>query len=188
MKSIPPPPKKRSDKKIYSGFVHESTYNESKEWYTPKYIFDALGLEFDLDPCSPGANIVPWIPVKYHLTPNDNGLDTHWQGRVWMNPPYGSDTPKWMQRLSTAGNGIALVFARTDTRWFHTYVPKSDAICFIKGRVQFIRATEALKYSQGNYKPQGGCGAGSMLIAYGKENANALIKSKLGLVLNPTCN
>ena len=37
-----------------SGFTHESTYNESKEWYTPRRIFDALGLEFDLDPCSPG--------------------------------------------------------------------------------------------------------------------------------------
>ncbi len=78
---------------IKKGFTHESTYNESKEWYTPKYIFDALGLEFDLDPASPGVDIVPWIPARYHLTCLDNGLITPWKGKVWLNPPYGMDTP-----------------------------------------------------------------------------------------------
>jgi len=165
------------------GFTHESTYNESKEWYTPRYIFDGLGLEFDLDPCSPGAEIVPWIPATKHLTFNDNGLMAYWEGRVWMNPPYGQDTPKWMEHLSMVGNGIALVFSRTDTLWFHRFVPKADAVCFIKGRVQFVAAEQALRYAAGMEKPKGGCGAGSMLIAYGKENAEALFRSGLGLTL-----
>lgn len=184
---IPPPPSVRK-RKIYSGFVHESTYNESKEWYTPEYIFDALGIGFNLDPCSPGAEIVPWIPASHHYTVEDDGLIKKWSGNVWMNPPYGSDTPKWMNRLSKHNNGIALVFARTDTRWFHTYIPKADATCFIKGRVQFVQATEAQKYFQGNYKPQGGCGAASMLVAFGQENVEALIRSKLGLVFKPCPN
>jgi hypothetical protein len=49
------------------GFAHESTANESKEWYTPKYIFDALGQQFDMDVCSPGADVVPWIPAEKQL-------------------------------------------------------------------------------------------------------------------------
>ena len=165
------------------GFTHESTHNESKEWYTPKYIFDALGLTFDLDPCSPGANIVPWIPARQHLTIADNGRNAPWRGSVWMNPPYGSDTPKWMEHLAAHGNGIALVFSRTDVKWFHSYVPKADAICFIRGRVQFVKASVASQYAKGRYVPCGGCGAGSMLVAYGSEMAGALFNSKLGLTL-----
>lgn len=166
------------------GFSHESTYNESKEWYTPKRIFDALGVEFDLDPCSPGADIVRWIPAQMHYTINDDGLNSKWFGNVFMNPPYGSDTPVWMKKLVEHGNGIALVFARPDTRWFHEYVKLADAICFIKGRIQFVAAKDALMYADGLVKPSnGGCGAASMLIAYGKENAQALYISGLGLTL-----
>ena len=165
------------------GFTHESTYNESKEWYTPKYIFDALGLTFDLDPCSPGADIVPWVPARRHITPTENGRNAPWHGSVWMNPPYGSDTPKWMEHLAVHGNGIALVFSRTDVKWFHDYIPQADAICFIKGRVQFVPAYEAWEYSLGTYKPAGGYGAGSMLVAYGSAMARALLKSNLGLTL-----
>jgi len=165
------------------GFTHESTYNESKEWYTPKRIFKALGIDFDLDPCSPGQDIVSWIPAKIHLTIRDDGLTTKWFGNVFMNPPYGMDTPKWMRRLSKHGNGIALVFARPDTRWFHDYIPLAEAICFIKGRIHFVPAEKALFYADGKYKPKMGCGAASMLVAFGKNNAEALFRSGLGLAL-----
>lgn len=165
------------------GFTHESTYNESKEWYTPRPIFDALGMEFDLDPCSPGRDIVPWIPADKHLTIIENGLVASWTGNVFMNPPYGMDTPKWFKRLALHGFGIGLVFARTDTRWFHEFVPLADAICFIQGRVQFVKAAEAERYARGGYDPKGGCGAASMLVAFGKKNAEALFGANLGLAV-----
>jgi len=167
------------------GFAHESTYNESKEWYTPREIFKALAIEFDLDPCSPGADIARWIPAKHHYTVEDDGFFKEWLGNIWLNPPYGKDTPCWLDKLSRHhGGGIALVFARTDTRWFHDYVPAADAICFIKGRIQFIPAEQASYYADGLISPTGGgCGAASILIAYGKENAQALYKSGLGLTL-----
>jgi hypothetical protein len=165
------------------GFTHESTYNESKEWYTPKNIFDALGIEFDIDPCSPGKDIVPWIPAVKHLTYLDDGLRSSWTGRAWVNPPYGMDTLKWMDKLNRHGNGIALVFARTDTRWFHAYVPAASAICFVFGRISFIPQNKAADYMNGLCQPKGGCGAASMLVAYGKENAEALFRCGLGLTL-----
>ncbi|HDY87962.1 MAG TPA: adenine methyltransferase [bacterium] len=165
------------------GFTHESTYNESKEWYTPRYIFQALNVNFDLDPCSPGQEVVPWIPTQYHYTYFDDGLNKNWFGNCWVNPPYGSDTPQWMARLSEHDEGIALVFARCDTQWFHLYAPLATAICFISGRVQFVPSEKSELYADAQYKPKGGCGAGSMLIAYGKENAEALVRSGLGLTL-----
>ncbi len=177
--------KRKAEKEISmaKGFTHESTYNESKEWYTPRDIFQKLGVEFDLDPCSPGQDIVPWIPAQIHYTYLDDGLNKKWFGNCWVNPPYGMDTPKWMARLINHGKGIALVFARTDTIWFQMDAPYADAICFLKGRVQFVPADKALLYADNQYLPGGGCGAGSMLLAYGKDNAEALKKSGLGLTL-----
>lgn len=167
------------------GFTHESTYNESKEWYTPRFIFQALDLDFDLDPCSPGQEIVSWIPAQIHYTFKDNGLVKKWFGTVFMNPPYGMDTPQWFRKLALHNNGIGLVFARTDTRWFHEYIPLADLICFIKGRVQFVRADDALYYADGLRQTKGGCGAASMLVAFGVKSKKALLESNLGLCFQP---
>jgi hypothetical protein len=166
------------------GFTHESTYNESKEWYTPKPIFDALGIEFDMDVCSPGADIATWIPAKKHLTMVDDGLSCDWKGCVWMNPPYGNDTPRWMRKLARHGNGIALVFARTGAAWFQEYAPKADALCFIASRIKFIPAKDAIDYSAGIDIRRGACGADSVLMAWGGA-MEAIKKCGLGwMVLN----
>ncbi len=172
-------------KKTTKGFTHESTYNESKEWYTPRYIFEDIGIEFDMDVASPGKDIVPWIPAKKHLTIFEDGLSTDWTGQAFVNPPYGMDTPKWIRKLRLHGQGMALVFSRTDTTWFHDYVPLADAILFIKGRVQFIPAKAAEAYTKELYKPTSGCGAGSMLVAFGETCMRALIESELGWVFYP---
>lgn len=167
------------------GMTHESSKNKSIEWYTPKYIFDAIGVEFDLDPCSPGKDVVPWVPAKkcYALKNGDNGLMSDWQGNIWMNPPYGKDTPVWLERLALHGTGIALLFARTDSQWFHEFVSTADAICFVKGRIRFVSEEDAGVYATCFNKPKSTPGAGSMLIAYGQENAIALSRSGLGLTL-----
>jgi len=89
------------------------------EWLTPKYITDALG-EFDLDPCAPMVR--PWETAKRCFTMEDDGLIHKWEGRVWMNPPYGNQTCRWMEKLADHDNGIALVFARTETNTFFKWV------------------------------------------------------------------
>ena len=50
-----------------SGFVHEAAVSNSVEWYTPKSVFDALGVGFDLDVCSPGLDKT-WVPAERALT------------------------------------------------------------------------------------------------------------------------
>lgn len=150
------------------GFTHESTHNESKEWYTPRYIFDALGCRFDMDVCSPGSDVVPWIPADTHLTIQNNGLAYNWYGLVWCNPPYGSDTPAWLKRMEEHGNGIALVFSRTDTNWFHRYAVAGEGILFIASRIKFINANQATSNPEGNIPRDSSPGAASMLIAYGQ--------------------
>lgn len=152
-----------------SGFTHESTYNESKEWYTPPSLFRTLDFQFSMDVCSPGAEIVPWIPANEHLTIRENGLTAPWRGTVWMNPPYGTDTPKWMRKLARHNDGIALVFARTDTLWFHTYATTASTILFLRGRLRFQKPDGTVG---------GTPGSGSMLIAFGTAASTVLYNAR----------
>ena len=157
------------------GFSHESQHNESKEWYTPPKIFEALGARFDLDPASPGADKVPWIPAVRHCTIADDGLRQDWGGaRVWLNPPYGADTAEWMRKFIRSDcSGLMLVFSRTDTAWFHELAVHATAMCFVRKRIQFVR---------GDGYVGGGSGAASLLLAKGGEFEDALTRSRLGFV------
>lgn len=152
-----------------SGFTHEGRKNITKVWITPPWIFSMLGIDFDLDPCTePGG--IPHIPAKHHFCEADNGLRKDWFGRVWLNPPYGDDTPAWLSKMNEHRNGIALVFARTDTEWFHSQIAQADAIFFLKGRVPFINWRKENKIKN----DENGPGSGSMLVAWGGGSVSAL--------------
>ena len=178
---------------VKTGFTHEPAASENYEWYTPRQIFDALGLEFDLDVCSPGADIVSWIPADRHLTIMEDGLKSEWKGRCWCNPPYGKETGLWLSKLRDYGNGIALVMSRTDTRWFHANVPYAEAVCFLDKRISFVPWLKAAEYAEGSFDPRydywvhmdgrerkGNAGAGSILVGYGKDNVGPIMNCGLG--------
>lgn len=130
--------------------------NGKEEWLTPPVVIKAVG-PFDLDPCAPINR--PWDTAKKHLTINDDGLRAPWEGFVWCNPPYGPKTGDWLARMAEHNNGIALVFARTETRAFHRHVwRKACGIFFFSGRLSFFHVTG---------KQGGTAGAPSCLIAYG---------------------
>ena len=135
------------------------------EWLTPPDIFRRLR-PFDLDVCEPVSP--PWHIAARGYNINDDGLAKEWSGFVWCNPPYGRETPKWLAKMKQHNNGIALIFARTDTKMFHDFCFTADAILFIKGRLKFcdIRGD-----------PQGTAGAPSCLIAWGGEAVNRLKNS-----------
>ena len=85
------------------------------DWLTPPDLVKKLG-EFDLDPCSPINP--PFVHAKNNFTVKENGLNKIWFGRVYMNPPYGKGMEMWIEKLKNHGNGIALIFARTETKVF----------------------------------------------------------------------
>ena len=91
---------------------------------------------FDLDPCSSYRQ--PWPTARVMHTIYEDGTTRDWQGEVWLNPPYGKELYLWLARLATHGNGMALLYARTDTIGFGEWVwEKADAIYFFKGRLRF---------------------------------------------------
>tara|TARA_B100001250_G_C19445130_1_gene633514 strand:+ start:122 stop:625 length:504 start_codon:yes stop_codon:yes gene_type:complete len=147
---------------------------ESNDWWTPPEIFTALDIEFDLDVASPIGG-VDWIPARYYYTEIDDGLKQDWYGTVWCNPPYGRDTYRWLDKFIDHKEGIALVFARTDTAWFHELVIKADALLFTRGRIAFLKSG----ISSGNSSA-----SGSMLVACGDKSVKALKQSGLGWFVN----
>ena len=141
----------------------ERSENTKVEWLTPPELVKCLGV-FDLDPCTPINN--PFFHAKNNYTTLDDGLKKEWFGRVYLNPPYGRGMELWLEKLKFHGNGIALIFARTETKCFFEHIwNDADAVLFVKGRIRFYHVSGV----------QGGTpGSPSVFIAYGKENANTL--------------
>jgi len=91
------------------GFTHEkNSKSNSEEWYTPKWLFQELNLHFDLDPAAPKGGL-PWIPALKFYSKEDDGLSQPWQGNVWLNPPYGNETGKWLQRMHEHRQGCSCI-------------------------------------------------------------------------------
>ena len=147
--------------------------SQSSDWYTPKFIFDALGLAFDLDPAHPGRNNPHCVvPTRKNFTKADDGLRQPWHGLVWLNPPFGGRRGQvvWLRKFFTHGNGIALVAARTSSDWFHSeVVPHAQLLLFPNGKTKFVRP-------DGSKEP----GTGVVLISMGEVACRAMRQSKLG--------
>jgi site-specific DNA-methyltransferase (adenine-specific) len=104
--------------------------HKSWEWPTPERFYETLNAEFhfNFDPCPLGGD-----------TDGRSTLFTEWKGkRVFCNPPYGPQIPKFLERAREADIAVFLIPARTDTRWFHEIcLPYAQEIRFIKGRLRF---------------------------------------------------
>ena len=164
----------RADHQHYCGIDRSAT---SVEYYTPEYIFDAIGCRFDLDPASPGAQIVPWVPARQHFT--RNGLDRKWHGFVWLNPPYGKELPAWLNKFGEHGNGIVLVVDRTSTVWWQKLASWADLILFGNRKISFVNTASL----------DGQSAMGYCLIAIGQQGVKGLetaTRNGLGLLMRPT--
>jgi hypothetical protein len=157
----------------------ERAKGESSEWRTPKFIFDALGLKFVVDPCGP-ENGYYAVPAARVFTKRDNGLLLPWgDGIAFVNPPWsehrGAVVP-WLHRyFAHPCGGIFVCVARTSCDWWHELVlPRAELILFPTGKTRFI-------------KPDGSPGPsptnGIALIGKGEVACKALRRSGLGYCL-----
>lgn len=156
---------------------HQSARMKKDEWLTPQWILHDLG-PFDLDPCAPINR--PWPMAANHYTIEDNGLMQDWDGRVWCNPPYGTQAGVWLSRCACHKNATALIFARTETKMFHKYVWNAAYGClFLRGRLHF--------HSSNGERAKANAGAPSVLVAYDEYNFNRLVRSSIkGRIINLT--
>lgn len=124
--------------------------SKTNEWATPLALFQELDKEFGftLDPCATPQN----AKCKKFYTLEDDGLKQNWGGhRVFCNPPYGREIGRWVEKCyREAQRGalvVALIPARTDTRYFHEFVwKKAKEIRFLRGRLHFNESKQAAPF------------------------------------------
>ena len=109
---------------------------DSDAWYTPKWVFDGLGVEFDLDVASP-AESLPWIPARDRYTVADDGLALPWFGLVWCNPPYSLPAP-WCRKWAEHPDGLLLIRADLSTGGPFVAVSAASSIYVPAKRIQFV--------------------------------------------------
>jgi len=141
--------------------INKSMYSsKSVEWATPQNIFDTLNeyFKFEVDVCATDEN----HKCDKYYTIEDDGLSKDWKETIYMNPPYGREIIKWMEKAykdsSKYGNTIVcLVPSRTDTKWWHNYAMKSSIIIFLRGRLKFGDSKNSAPFPSAivifNYKP-----------------------------------
>lgn len=153
---------------------------KSDEWYTPRYVFDALGCTFDMDVAHPRDHSHTSVPAKRFLY--EAGLETEWSGFVWMNPPFGNgDRAKllWMERFFDHGDGIALTPDRTSAGWFQRCWDRADMMLFVAPKIKFVAPDGSIGEQPGN---------GTVLWASGPRGVAALVnahRNGLGQIARP---
>lgn len=117
------------------------------DWRTPRWLVDRIHEVFGgitIDPCAPGDRS---NPCRAHVLFRDgqrDGLAESWGGReglVYVNPPYGRELPRWVDKANEELDCEILLLtpARTDTAWFHALAGAADGVtfCFLRGRLTF---------------------------------------------------
>lgn len=133
---------------------------ESTQWYTPEEILAPtralFGGRIPLDPATRADN--PTGALRF-FTPIQDGLRQSWEGDgFFINPPYGKNFKVWTKKIrvevekGTKGIGLLPCGARFSTRYWQRDILNDQltAICFVKGRVPFLRP-DGTKATQNNY-------------------------------------
>lgn len=138
------------------------------DWRTPAEVLELVRkvAPIALDPCTTVDNPTEARAVMTldYAEAIPDGLDCEWVGGdglkhtwenvaarlgglIYVNPPYGRDIWRWTEKCAEARAAevdvIALLPARTDTRWWQDdCVPPdaADAVCFWRGRLTFVGA------------------------------------------------
>jgi ParB family chromosome partitioning protein len=147
---------------------HVAKNSGQNEWYTPAAYIEAARavlLNIDLDPASSDV-AQRTVGASLYFTSNHDGLTKHWEGSVWLNPPYSQPLiGKFIQKLVEHVDGfdvieaIVLVNNATETQWGQTLLERAAAICFPSGRIRFV-------------DPDGNLGAplqGQMIVCIGTD-------------------
>jgi len=130
--------------------------HKNDEYETPQWLFDLLDKEFHFE-CDAAATlkntkckwcfgedyagekedsiIIDWVNTLFQ-----EGLMQTYCKKFFLNPPYskiGAFIKKAYEESQKGAIVVCLIPSRTDTKYWHDYVMKSQEIRFVKGRLKF---------------------------------------------------
>lgn len=133
--------------------TNKQLFTSNKDnWRTPKTFWDTLNKRYNfwIDLAADNSN----AKCQFFLTKEDNSLSKNWtqlqklyepetlNKYAWCNPPYGTETKKFLQKASEENllgfRSVFLVAGRTDTYAFNNYIfGQAGKVFFIEGRLTF---------------------------------------------------
>lgn len=148
-------------------YVHYSSRKD--DWGTPpafiKWYESRIGHRFHLDAAASSRN----AKADHFYTIEDDSLSREWWGHVWLNPPFGRELPRWLEKCAEQIKNPmvhsihVLIPARTDTKWFHDLImPHAYLAYLIKGRFNFTHTDENIPGANAPFP--------SMLVVYRRHN------------------
>lgn len=139
--------------------------SENPNWRTPASLWLPLldEFRFDLDAAADARSHLTdvWLGPESPVG-EVNGLAADWSAhgtRAWVNPPYSRAVrlmiEPWIQHAANQKIPVvALIPARTDTRWWHSIVMASATeIRLLEGRVNFVHPDTGLPGKSGGTFP-----------------------------------
>lgn len=114
-----------------------ASHNGENTWFTPKEFIEKLG-PFDVDPCTVSFRPFNTAAVHFEHDKGECGLVGTWQGRVWLNPPYGKSIMPFIEKFIDHKNGVMLIFARMGSEGVQSLIRSGAFIYCLRKRVKFI--------------------------------------------------
>ena len=136
---------------------------DSDDWYTPRWVFDGLGVTFDLDVAAPDHGAA-FVPATRWLTVADDGLLAEWRGVVWCNPPYSNPAP-WCHKWAAHPSGCILIRADLSTGGPFVAWQSAQAAWVPPKRLQFV---------SGIGKPSGAVNFSTIMLGRGQVCVDAM--------------
>jgi len=131
-----------SELDIYKG-------DRAPDWATPRSFLRWLEENKGFKPNLDAAATVRNTKAPMFFSPSQDGLKQEWFGNVWLNPPYGREIPKWIEKCNQeikrkeVHSIFVLLPARTDTKWFHDLVmPHAYLVYLIQGRFNHVHKNQ----------------------------------------------
>jgi site-specific DNA-methyltransferase (adenine-specific) len=115
--------------------------SKDDEYETPPDLFKQACADYGifpkLDVCATEEN----TKCIEYIEPSEDALSRDWIDHFFMNPPY-SQVEKWVRQAYIMHKkynitGLALIFSKTDTKWWHECIEGKAEVHFIKGRIKF---------------------------------------------------
>lgn len=155
-----------------------SDFDPDDRW-TPAWLFDGMGLEFDLDVAAPPGG-VPWLPARRWYTREDDALTQPWEGVVWCNPPFSAASAFGRKWIAEVSEGVWLGPLSHNTAYVSELLRGASRVVLIRG----------VEFQQGPHGPTEGIGFPTMLAGWGESGRaglDSLIRARpdAGVALTP---
>lgn len=128
------------------GDVIATKWTGDWESYTPAIYIEAARSVMGSIDCDPASNdqAQETVQAKVYYTPESDGLAQKWEGNIFLNPPYSHPevahfVDKLLDELKDGQQAILLTNNNTDAGFFHKAANKASALCFTKGRINFLK-------------------------------------------------